>query len=1351
MDQLRRNLHAAQLRESVHRPHYPSPLRQSPLQASMSSASHTAASVASSSRTTVSTSTTPPSTSSRFSINQAFKDLTDDDIGFFDRLVNHLPHHAADFSQLKTAYAAHVAEELSRRNRHGTTKIDWDAHLWSILLSLVKVRGRNWRERWDSVRLAFGLDPNSGDETDQSAVTQSTNITATSDSTQHLDGRYPDREVDDSYRQYVRAARHTSGLPADRTPRRSDQGRPILPPHDRLLLPRASSPPQMPHSSHRASLRSYPLDDPGERPEATLQTRSHAKDPISAIQARLSRLLDPESSADGSSDSESPDLAVTARSVLPIDVASPGLSSRLPTDAKRRFDELVRSSQSERSKLRQSNMQMQEREELERWSEQLDMADQWQARRLLQMCLAWWITLTRQQLEKTQNAADASDRVTIDKAWERWRAQTRRESDVRHTGAKTDRVRCSLTAFRRWKTRMQTLVERKEELKKESMRTAYYATSNAVKARLLVHAFSRWKINYRERLADSVRRRHLQAGAFALWQMRSSHNKQLQAREKMMTAKRKYAVLSQAWEAWTDRFDKTKALNQFRVHHDSLLALEALHTWRKMAMLSRLSQAFAERRLKLATIDGWQRALEQRQQARKQEVLAVRWRMRRLKQNTLTGWQRHRQQIAQMEGLAVNMQKSNEQAKLQSAFHRWQLLSRAALLERVHTAGRLEIAFHEWKHHHRSLTTSLQQRETAVVQRRDGATKLACLRRWRNLTNHIRHREAEVEARRNETLRSNSFITWRQKQLEHRLLHQKSVAVSDFFTLRSAFQRWRSQLRKQRADSKEATHNRRLVQQVYEIWRARSDKQRHLANLLQLSLANSDQALARSYLNRWVARIIEVRSRELEVKEQREKRLVKAAFYAWIEACLRHDDLLALMNSYIDVKEEDRKKRTFSHWLAVAREHKERREKAEMLAASTRKKMLVATLTAWRDKLRDRALATQEYDMLILRQQLSLKWAINTWKSQTLLLPAIRMRNTSLKRQAFQQWQRNLPNAQLSNRATRILRTRLLGQGWQAWREKLKTRRQLRAAARFGAGTVSVQRLRTLSAAAAANRSAGSSSPSAQHSSSPFRALPATSTSPYRATPVRRPKTSLALVPPLRSSTVERDIDARANDNDEVNVRQSRQRRSQAEVPRRSLSVPRQIKADLVSETDDTPHHAMGTGSDRFVIRESPSKEAASRRSRTVPKETTPTTASVSERSRFSLALQSSSSSISVAHEPLGGASAKTLAELGPSLLSVAQRATIKPQTQSGSESQSRTRRSAKYDQALSLRPRVKTMELNPPLTKDSHEFGDSVQSAPVSNNIAGQSRPKQRSLAVAEDMILQLRARSRSRRGSEE
>lgn len=1344
MEQLRRNLQAAHLRESVHRPQYPSPLRQSPLQASISSASNTAASIASSSRTTVSTSTTPPSTSSRFSINQAFKDLTDDDIDFFDRLVTGLPSHAADFAQLKTAYTAHLAEELDRRRRvagpsPGAAQIDWDAHLWSILLSLVKVRGSNWRERWDSVRLAFGLDPNSGDETDQSAVTQSTDISTASDATQHAAERYAERDGDDSYRDYVRAARQIPGHKTDLTPRHSYSTQSFLPPRDTLGLPRSSSPPPIRQSSLPVGSKHYPLHDTSEEDNATPRRRKHVDDPISAIQARLSRLLDPEAEAGGSSDSDS------RRNESAVDV-SPGPSSRLPADAKRRFDELVRSSQSERSRLRQSHVEMQEREELERWGEQLDLADQWRARHLLQMCLAWWITLTRQQLEKTQNAADASARVTLDKAWERWRAQTQRELDDRRIGAKTDRVRCSLTAFRRWKRRAQTAAERKEELKKESMRTAYYATTGAVKTRLVEHAFTTWKTSCHERLADSVRRRHLQSGAFALWQMRSSHNKQLQTREKAWSAKRNHSTLTHAWDAWTDRFDESKALNQFQAHQHRLLAVEVLHRWRKLTMLSRLSQAFADRRLKLAAIDGWQRALEQRQQARKQEALAVRWRSRKLKQNAMTMWQRRNEKLAQMEKLAIQRHDSNEKANLRSSFHRWQLLSRAALLESVQTAGRLENAFHVWRHRHRSLTTSLQKRESAVVQSRQETTKLVCFQRWRHLTDQIRQREAEVEARRDQTLRSDYFIVWRQKQLEHRLLRQKSVAVSDYFMLRSGLQRWRTQLRERRADAKEATHNRRLVQQVFEIWRARTEKQRHLDILLQHSLANSDQALVRSYLNQWVARIIEVRSREFEVKEQRERRLVKAAFYAWIEACLRHDDLLALMNSYIDVKVEDRKRQVFAHWLDVARQHKERREKGEMLAASSRQKLLAATLGTWRDKLRGRALATQEYDMLMRRQQLSLLWAVNVWKSQTLLLPAIRMRNFSLKRNALQQWQRKLPTAQLANQATKIAHARLLGKTWEAWRDKLKTKRQLRAAARFGAGTISVQRLRTLSAAAAANRSAGSSSPSVPHSSSPFRALPAASSSPYSGTPVRRPRTSPALLPP--TGMVE--LDAGPNLHNEPHddyVRPGRQRGSGIASMRRSLSVPRKIEASLANGTDDASEvHAIDARSERFRAAESPSREAATRRDRAAAKGPTPTTASVSERSRFSLALQSSNSSMSTLHEPAHGVATKTRVLAGPTLSSLAQRATPDSHTQSNTESQTRTRRSAKYESTPSLTPKIKPVGLHPPPSNGGRQSGSSIESTPAHSDLAGKARPTRPSLTVAEDMILQLRARSRSR-----
>ena len=1114
LDQLRRNLRDGHLRESLHRPHYPSPLSQSPLQASISSASHTAASVASSSRHTVSTSTTPPSTSSRLSINQAFKSLTDEDIGFFDRLISTLPSHAADFSQLKSAYTAHLPEELDRRQRQAgtsrdTSEIDWDAHLWSILLSLVKVRGSNWRERWDSVRLAFGLDPNSGDETDLSATTQSTSQSVTGSSTQHGEESTSEQEWDESRRRYLQAATTTassaSALPSVRNVASAQPSRTYL------GLPRSSSPPLMRPTAGAPPSESSPQRNNLLRRTETRPRQSESDDPISAIQARLSRLLNPDALSDESSDPDSPDAEMNTQTSPKREDAPYKPASHMPTDAKRRFDELVRSSQEERERLRQSNLRFQEREERDRWNQQLEMADQWRARRLLQMCLAWWITLTRQQVERMQSAADASARVTVDKAWERWRSQAQQELEVRRIGQKTDRVRCTLTAFRRWKRLAQIAAERKEDSKKEAMRAAYYTTTSAVKSRLAKQAFRQWKERHRTQVADRVRQRHLQAGAFALWQMRSSHTKQLQTREKVVVVKRNHSTLTQAWDRWSDRFEKNKALNEFQILHNRLLASETLHTWRKLAMLSKLSQAFAERRRKLAALEGWKRALEQRQLRRKQEALAVRWRSRRLKQSILTHWRGRSQKVSIMEEKALAWQAQHKRQRLLSVFHSWQLQSRAVLLERVRVAGVLGRTFYHWKYRHTTLLTNLQQRESSILQRRHGATLLSCFQHWRQRTVQTREREAQVEARRNETLCNDVFITWRNKQLEHRLLQQKAAAVSDFFTLRSAMRQWRDRLRDHRADIKEASHDRRLVQQVFEIWKARFAKHRRLTTLLQHSLIKRDRALARSYLNQWVARIIEVRSRELEVKEQRERRLVKAAFYAWIEACLRHDDLLALMNSYIDVKEEERKRRTFLHWLTIAREHKERRQNAEMLANSQRTKLLARTLTTWRDKLKERALATQEYDMLIRRQQLSLSWALNAWKAQTLLLPAVRMRNTSLKRAAFQHWQRSLPHAQMSNQAASIARSRRLQAGWQRWKDSMRLKRQLRAAARFGAGSISVQRLRTLSAAAAANRSGGSSSPSAAQSSSPFRALTASS---ELATSARRPRTSLALLPP---------------------------------------------------------------------------------------------------------------------------------------------------------------------------------------------------------------------------------------------
>ncbi|KAJ9474802.1 putative spindle pole body-associated protein [Pseudozyma hubeiensis] len=988
LGQLRQNLREARLRESMHRPAYPSPLSQSPMQASISSASRTAASIASSSRSTVSTSTTPPSASSRFSINQAFKTLTNEDIDFFDRLVASLPSQTADFSQLKTAYTAQLPSELDLRYRsvntsRGAAQVDWDAHLWSILLSLVKVRGRNWRERWDSVRLAFGLDPNSGDETDLSAVTQSSSRSATGSSTQHGDDWNSEDGWDDPH---PRAERKSADPTLAHTPRQSRERRSVLASRYNLGLPRSSSPlPQQQASPYPYRL----LHDELAQEDEALRAHPPTEDPISAIQLRLRRMIESHQQGGHVGSSDCPDYSLYNG----YDGREAGTQTdafRLPTDAKRRFDELVRSSQSARATLRQSRGVQQERHEQQAADNLQEMAELWRARRLLQTCLAWWITLTRKQLEMSQNAADASARVTMQKAWERWRAQDEQDLQGRRVGEKTDR--------------------------------------------------------------------------------------------------------------------------------------------------------------------------------------------------------------------------------------------------------------------------------------------------------------------------------------------------------------WRSRLRSQRAEIKEAAHNRRLVEQVFEIWRSKAAKQQRLAALLRSSLAQSNEKLARAYLQQWVAKIIEVRNRELEVKEQRQRRLLKAALYAWIEACLRHDDLLALMNSYVDVKEEEKKRQTFACWLAFAREQKERREKVEASETSTRKRMLATSWNNWRDKLKERALATQEYHMLLRRQQLSQRWVLEAWKAQTLLLPAIRMRNASLKRNALQRWQQRLPAAQMSNHATKMIRERLMRQYWHRWKDNVKATRQFRAAARFGAGSISAHRLRSL--ASAANRSMGSSSPSAAHSSSPYRANAAASSSPGLAMSATRPKTSLSLRPPSHAIA------------EDMTPRPGRSGEREPSFFRRGTSVPRHLEASFAAGSADSSAF-LHDDATPLMDTESPSKEAGSRRARTasVVAAATPTSISVSDHSRFSLALKSSTSSVSAVHAPRNGINSATkssrrqshVADIGPTLSSAAQRNKSNQREPSDTDSDSarRIKRSAKYEQPGPL-ARSQRADSIAPASNDGFESGNSVQSAPVV--AVERSSTTRHSPAVAEDMILQLRAKVGSR-----
>ncbi|CAO1635625.1 unnamed protein product [Sympodiomycopsis kandeliae] len=98
------------------------------------------------------------------SLASIFSSLDAQDVRFFDQLISTLSPGDASFGSLNAAYQ-------SLRRKWPEQDEERDAQLYDSLLSLVKVRGRDWSERWDAVRVGLGLDMQGGGDATSASMT----------------------------------------------------------------------------------------------------------------------------------------------------------------------------------------------------------------------------------------------------------------------------------------------------------------------------------------------------------------------------------------------------------------------------------------------------------------------------------------------------------------------------------------------------------------------------------------------------------------------------------------------------------------------------------------------------------------------------------------------------------------------------------------------------------------------------------------------------------------------------------------------------------------------------------------------------------------------------------------------------------------------------------------------------------------------------------------------------------------------------------------------------------------------------------------------------------------------------
>lgn len=127
-------------------------------------------------------------------------------------------------------------------------------------------------------------------------------------------------------------------------------------------------------------------------------------------------------------------------------------------------------------------------------------------------------------------------------------------------------------------------------------------------------------------------------------------------------------------------------------------------------------------------------------------------------------------------------------------------------------------------------------------------------------------------------------------------------------------------------------------------------------------------------LGHWVNRVVEQKSLELQISDDRDRVLVKSAFERWKSVHKRHREEMSLMQSYHDVKRDgepnwpsfctldltypisDLVRRTFLRWLAATRKSAQRQRRLAQREEERREAMLANAWEQWRDRFKEREL-----------------------------------------------------------------------------------------------------------------------------------------------------------------------------------------------------------------------------------------------------------------------------------------------------------------------------------------------------------------------------------------------------------
>ncbi|RSH91820.1 hypothetical protein EHS25_009190 [Saitozyma podzolica] len=699
-----------------------------------------------------------------------------------------------------------------------------------------------------------------------------------------------------------------------------------------------------------------------------------------------------------------------------------------------------------------------------------------------------WVRKTTHQIDTVRSA------ILLRQTLAKWQAVHERHLSLPNTADAHRTHHLQSLVLRRWIRRARDLdLERKEgtwvQNRDDQAVTRSWRKWRGVTVRRRTEKWATW---LREREAEFAvtREERAMASVFQRWREAAKCRTNERIADELLERK----DLCRALDMWLKRTRLNQTLEAYEQDKAEIELSEAFSHWRRMANvgpLERELESVVDARVVMTAWGHWKRICDLR--VRANELYAT-----RVLRENFSRWRDSMTRLRVMQRRGAVFAQQRDKNLVGKCFGIWKRMERGQLLHKVQEQRLLSHVFVKWRGSHEIL--SRLQNVADDVYGNAARTRLhQAFSRWRASCGARQTSLLQAELVHEQSIVGRTLKAWVAKSRRSRQDEVTADKARVFFVQRQVVRCWHVALAGRR--QAEAVERRRLLDlgRVFNQWQiatVRSIEDRLAVRSFQGTQAK--RLLGRA-LAQWTERVIEVKSREIDVVETRDSSLSRDALRRWVSASRRVADAKSLMTSFMEDKEEQSLRSILRHWRDRSREAKRHREMLRDALLKRDERLQSQALEAWKDKLREKQLALVEQEVALRHEDAVMFSAWDRWKARVPNLPGITADQMRLKKLAWGRWRAAADGA----RRARVLAQRrdreLLDDVFGAWRKAYevkaasratRTRGRLRPSSGIPASTTNVNPARDPSAVVAIRRTPASITArprsSSQHRPSPL-------------------------------------------------------------------------------------------------------------------------------------------------------------------------------------------------------------------------------------------------------------------------